>query len=141
MAEAVCRIDEFEPFGTKCSTQVLFAEAIDAVASKRSITLIDEQVISAERIGRSTVFVNIHLNEPRGFGPQLHLPGLVTFSQDRQGLVLIIIVVQLQIGNLIGSGTRVIEQVQDGIVPEPVFAGNVYALEGADDLLGMQEPD
>ena len=42
MAEAVWRIVEFEPLGTECSTQILFAEAIDTMASKRGTTLIDE---------------------------------------------------------------------------------------------------
>ena len=66
---------------------------------------------------------------------------MVALPQDHQGFVLIIIVVQSQIGYLIGPGTRVIEQVHNSVVPEPVFAGNVYALEGANDLLGIQEPD
>ena len=88
MAEAMCRIYEFEPLWAESSIQVLFAEAIDTVASKRGITLIDEQVLFAERVGRSTIFFNIRFNEPGGLDPQLHLPVLVALPEDRQGLVL-----------------------------------------------------
>ena len=35
MAEAVCRIDEFEPFGTKYSAQILFAEATESPPAER----------------------------------------------------------------------------------------------------------
>jgi hypothetical protein len=65
--EAVSRIDEIQPLGTERPVEILFTEAIDAVAGKGRTTLIDKQIIFTKRIGAAAILGDILMNECSGF--------------------------------------------------------------------------
>ena len=82
--EAVSRIYEIQPFSTERPVEILFAQAIDAVASKVSATLVDKQVCFTKRIGSAAILCNILINKSGGFRQKLDLAISISFSEDRQ---------------------------------------------------------
>ena len=84
---------------------------------------------------------DIALDKRGGFGPEGDLAEAISLAQDSQGFVVAIEVVEIERGYLSGSGARVIEQVQDGVIAEALGFFKVNSSEDFKDFLRVQEAD
>ena len=84
VSEAVSRVNEIQPFGTERPGEILFAEAIDAVASKGCATLVDKQMCFTKRIGSAAILCDVLIHKCSGFRQELDLSISIGFSEDRQ---------------------------------------------------------
>jgi len=64
-----------------------------------------------------------------GLGLKLYEPKPVSLSQDSQGLFFRVKVVQIQRCQFGGPGAGIIEQVEKGIIPEPLLSFQINGLE------------
>jgi hypothetical protein len=76
-----------------------------------------------------------------GFGLKLYKPKPVSFSQDSQGLFLRVKVVQIQRCHFGGPGPGIIEQMKEGVIPEPLFSFQINGLENLQDLILIKKPN
>lgn len=66
--------------------------------------LIDKQAVLIWPFRAGTVFLNIEIDEVYGFGVEFYLPEAVAFSQDGQGLMCWIKIIEVERCDLSGSG-------------------------------------
>lgn len=102
--EGVNGVDVFEAFRWQCYGEILFTDPIDPMAGEWFSTLIDKDALFIEGLWRGSIFVDIELEELGGFFLKLYEPVLVSLSQDGEGLLLWIEVVQIEGCDLGGPG-------------------------------------
>ena len=141
VAKAMNRIDVLEPFGRKGLFEILFADAVDAMAGKFLSPLIDKEPVLIQGLWGDAVFSDIELKEMTGLGFKLYEPEPVSLSQDGQGFFLGIKVVQIQRCHFGGPGAGVIEQMKESIIPEPLFRLQINGLKNLQDLILIKKPD
>ena len=141
VAKRMNRIDVLQPFGRKGLFEILFADAVDAMAGKLLPPLVDKEPFLVWGLRGDAVFSDIELEELTGLGFNLYDPEPVSLSQDRKGLFFGVEVVQVQRCHFGGSGGGVIEQMKESIIPEPLFRLQVNGLENLQDLILVKEPD
>ena len=141
MAKGMNRLDIFEAFGGQCLEQVLFADPIDAVPAELLTPLTDKDAVLIDGLWGCSVFADIQLKESTCFLFKLNDPEPVSFAQDGQCVLLGIKVIQVQCCDLTGPGTRVIKQMQKGVVPESLFSFEVNGLKDLEDFLLVEKPD
>ena len=71
----------------------------------------------------------------------LYNPEPVPFSQNHHCFVLGVKVVEIQRGHFGGPGAGIIEQMKEGIIPEPLFCLQTNGLENLQDLILIKKTD
>ena len=104
MAKAVHRIDGLETFRRQGHREVFSTKTIDPKASEFLSPLIDKEALLIEGLWGWPKSRDIELEELRGFGLQFYEAEAVAFSQDSQGFLLGVEVVQVKSGDFTGPG-------------------------------------
>ena len=104
MAKAVHGMDDLEALRGQGYREVFFTEAIDAEAGEFLIALIDEEALLIGRLWARTESSDIELKELSGFGLQFDETKAVSFSEDGEGFLLWVEVVQVKRGDFRGPG-------------------------------------
>jgi hypothetical protein len=104
MAKAVHGMDDLEAFRGQGHGEVFSAEAIEAVSGEFLTALIDEEALLKGRLGRWPESSDIELKELSGFGLQFDETEAVSFSEDGEGFLLWVEVVQIKGSDFTGSG-------------------------------------
>jgi sulfur relay (sulfurtransferase) complex TusBCD TusD component (DsrE family) len=76
-----------------------------------------------------------------GLGLELYEPEPVSFSQDSQGFFLTVKIIQIQCCYFAGPGRGIIEQMKQGIIPEPLFSFEINGLKDLQDLILIKKAD
>lgn len=121
VTKAMDRIDVFKPLGRKGFFEILFADTVDAMTGEFLSPLIDKEPVLIWGLWRDTILSDIELKEMRGLGLKLYKPELISLSQDSESHFLMVKVVQIQCCDFSGPGAGIIEQMKQGIIPEPFF--------------------
>jgi hypothetical protein len=114
-------IDILEAFGREGLFEILFADTVNAMTGEFLSPLIDKEPVLIWRLRRDTIFSDIELEETRGLRFKLYKPELISLSQDSESHFLMVKVVQIQRCHFGGPGAGIIEQVEQGIISEPLF--------------------
>jgi hypothetical protein len=141
MPETMDRIDVFKPLGRKGLFEILPADAVDAMTGEFFSPLIDKEPVLIWGLWRDTIFSDIELKEMRGLWFKLYKPELISLSQDGQSHFLRVKVVQIQRCHFGGSGTGVIEQMKERIIPEPLLRPQVNGVKDLQDLILIKKTD
>jgi hypothetical protein len=104
VAKAVDGIDRLKALRRQSHGEVFSAESIDAVAGEFLTALIDKEAFLVGRFWRWPKPRDVELKELSGFGLQFDESEAVAFSEDGEGFVLGIEVVQVESGHFRGSG-------------------------------------
>ncbi len=104
VAEAVHGIDRSKALRRQGNGEIFSAEPIDAVAGEFLTALIDEEALLKGRLWGRTESRDIELEELSGFGFQFDEAEAVAFSEDGEGFLLGVEVVQVKGGDFGGSG-------------------------------------
>ena len=104
VAKAVHGIDCSKALRRQSDSEVFFAEAIDAVAGEFLTALIDKEALLKGRLWGQPESSDIELKELSGFGLQFDEAETVAFSEDGEGFLLGVEVVQVKSGDFRGSG-------------------------------------
>ena len=84
VAKRMNRIDVLQPFGKQSFFEILFADAVDAMASKLLAPLVDKEPVLVLRLREDAVFSDIELEELTGLGFNLRYPEPISLSRDRK---------------------------------------------------------
>ena len=134
-------IDVFQTFGRKGLLEVFFADAIDAMSGEFLPPLVDKKSLLIRRLRGDTVLSDIEMEKMASFWLKLYKPEPISFSQDRHCFVLGFKVVQIQRGHFCSPGAGIIEQMKEGIIPEPLFCLQLNSLENLQDLILIKKTD
>jgi hypothetical protein len=97
-------MDELEAFGRQSQVEVFSAKAIDAVAGEFLTALVDKETLLKGRFWGRTESRDVELEELSGSGLQFDEAEAVALAQDGEGFLLWVEVVQVESGDLSGSG-------------------------------------
>ena len=134
-------VDILEAFGGKGLFEILPADAVDAMTGEFLSPLIEKEPVSVHRFWCYAVFSDIGLKKMAGLGLELYKPEPVSLSQDSQGFFLTVKVIQIQCCHFAGPGRGIIEQMKQGIIPEPLFRSQVNGIKDLQDLILIKKPD
>ena len=123
------RTDVFKTFGGKGLFEILPADAIDTMACQFFTALIDKEPVLIWGLWRDTIFSDIELEEMRGLGLKLYESELISLSKDSQSHFPGVEVVQIQRCHFGGPGPGIIEQMEQRIIPEPLFSFQINGLK------------
>ena len=104
VAKAMHGMDRSETFRWQSHGEVFSTEAIDAEAGEFLTALIDKEALLIGRLWARTESRDIELKELSGFGLQFDETEAVSFSEDGEGFVLGVEVVQVEGGDFRGPG-------------------------------------
>jgi hypothetical protein len=141
MTETVNGIDILEAFGREGLFEILFADAIDAMASEFLPPLIDKEPVLIWRLWGDTIFSDIELKQMTGLGLKLYKPEAIPLSQNSQSHFLRVKIIQIQRCHFGGPGPGIIEQMKERIIPEPLFRPQVNCIKNLQDLILIKKPD
>ena len=96
MAKGMHRPDVFETFRGQCFAEILFADTRDAVTGEFLAALVDKESVFIERFWGGTVFSDIELEKMNGLIFQFYESVLISLTQDGEGFLLWIEVVEIQ---------------------------------------------
>jgi len=97
-------MDDLEAFRRQGYREVFSTEAIDAVSGEFLTALIDEEALLIGRLWARTESSDIELKELSGFGLQFDEAEAIAFSEDGEGFLLWVEVVQVKRGDFRGPG-------------------------------------
>ncbi len=97
-------MDGSKTFGWQGHGEIFSTEAIDAVSGEFLTALVDKETLLKGRLGRWPESSAIELKELSGFGLQFDEAEAVALSQDGEGLLLRVEVVQVEGSDFRGSG-------------------------------------
>jgi len=121
--------------------EVFSAEAIDAVSGEFLTALIDEEALLKGRLGRWPESSDIELKELSGFGLQFDEAEAIAFSEDGEGFLLGVEVVQIEGGDFRGPGAGIREEVEEGVISGAFFFLQIDDMKDLEDLIGVEESD
>ena len=104
VAKGVHGMDGSKTFRRQGYREVFSTEAIDAEAGEFLTALIDKEALLIGRLWARTESRDIELKELSGFGLQFDEAEAVSFSEDGEGFVLGVEVVQVEGGDFRGPG-------------------------------------
>jgi hypothetical protein len=104
MAKAVHGIDNVETLRRQGHSEVFSTKPIDAVAGEFLSALIDEEALLVERLWGWPESRDVELEKLIGFRIQFDEAEAVAFSEDGEGFLLGVEVVQVKGGHLRGPG-------------------------------------
>ena len=102
MSKTVHGIDGLETLRRQGDCEVFSAKTIDAEAGEFLTALIDKEALLIRRLWRWPKPRDVELKELSGFGLQFYHTEAVAFSEDGQGSVLGIEVIQVKRGHFAG---------------------------------------
>jgi hypothetical protein len=105
VAKAVNGIDRSKALKRQSQVEVFSAKAINAVAGEFFPALIDKEALLIRWFWGWPESRDVELKEMSGFGFQLDEAEAVAFSEDGQGFLLGVKVVQVESGHFRGPGT------------------------------------
>ena len=105
VSKAVHGVDDLEALGRQSQVEVFSAKAIDAVAGEFLTALIDKEAFVKGRFWGWPESRDIELEELSGSGFQFDEAKAVAFSQDGEGFLLGVEVIQVKSGHFRGPGT------------------------------------
>jgi hypothetical protein len=105
VAKAVHRVDNLETFRRQGHGEVFSAKSIDPVTGEFLTALVDEEALLVGRLWGWPESRDIELKELSGFWLQFDEPEAVAFSQDGEGFLLGVEVIQVKSGHFRGPGT------------------------------------
>ncbi|MCG3205670.1 MAG: hypothetical protein KCHDKBKB_02392 [Elusimicrobia bacterium] len=111
----------------------------DTKACKGEAALIDEEVTRTDGLRCPTVTLVIKLKQPNGGGPQRHLPGFVSLPSDVHKAIGHIKPGETSIGNFRGSRSGVVDEIENGQVPDAIAGIYLRLSEDIFKLLTVQE--
>jgi hypothetical protein len=141
VAKAVHGMDRSESFGWQGHGEIFSAEPIDAVAGELLTALIDKEALLIGGLWGWPESSDIELKELSGFGLQFDEAEAVAFSEDGEGFLLGVEVVQVEGGDFRSSGARIKEEVEEGVIPGAFFSLEIDDLKDLEDLFRVEEPD
>jgi len=141
VAKTVNRIDGFESLRGEGHGEVFSTEAIDPEAGEFLSPLIDKEALLVGGLWGWPESIDVELKEVSGFGLQLNEAEAVAFSQDGQGFLLGVEVVQVQSGHFTGPGAGIKKEVEEGIIAGAFFSFKVDGMKDVEDLIRVKEPD
>ena len=141
VSKGVNRVDVFEAFMGQYPGEVFFTDSIDSMAGEFLTALIDKDALFIERLWSGAVFLDIKLEELRGFFLKLYEPVLISLAQDGEGFLLWIEVVEIQGCDLGGPGAGVKKEVKECVIPEPLLCPEIDGFEDPKDLIMIEEAD
>ena len=141
VTEAVNGIDMVEALWRKNLFQMLPADTVDTMTGEFLPSLIDKEPVSIQGLWGATVFSDIALKQLTGLRLKLYEPKPVSLSQDGQRPFLRIKIIQVQRCYFAGPGAGVIEQMEQGIIPEPFFSFEINGLKELQQLILIEKPD
>jgi hypothetical protein len=104
VSKAVHGIDDLEALRRQGHGEVFSTEPIDAVAGEFLTALIDKEALLKGRLWGGTESRDIELKELSGSGFQFYETEAVALSQDSEGFLLGVEVVQVKSGHFRGPG-------------------------------------
>jgi hypothetical protein len=104
VAKAVDGMDDLEAFRGQGHGEVFSTESIDPVASEFLTALIDKEALLKGRLWGWPESRDVELEELSGFGLQFDEAEAVALSEDGEGLLLGVEVVQIKGGHFRGPG-------------------------------------
>ena len=105
VAKAVNGIDRLKALRGQSHGEVFSAEPIDAVAGEFLTALIDKEAFVKGRLWGWPESGDVELKELSGFGLQFDEAEAVAFSEDGEGFLLGVEVVQVKGGDFTGPGS------------------------------------
>jgi hypothetical protein len=141
VAKAVNGIDRSETFRAQGHREVFSAKAIDAVSGEFLPSLIDEEALLIGWLWRWPESRDIELKELSGFRLQFYEAEAVALAQDGEGFLFGVEVVQVKGGDFRGSGARIRQEVEEGVITEAFFFLEIDGLKDLEDFLRVKEPD
>ena len=141
MAKGVHGIDASKTFRGQGQGEIFPAEAIEAVSGEFLTALIDKEALLVGGFWARPESSDIELKELSGFGLQFDETKAVSFSEDGEGFVLGVEVVQVQSGHFACPGPRIEQEVEEGVIAGTFFSLQIDRLKDLEDLLGVEEPD
>ena len=103
--------------------------------------LIDKEALLKGRLWGWPESRDVELKELSGFGLQLDEAEAVAFAEDGEGFLLKVEVVQVESGHFRGSGARIKEEVEEGVIPGTFFSLELDDMKDLEDLLRVEEAD
>jgi hypothetical protein len=104
VAKAVNGMDRSKALRRQSQVEVFSAKAIDAIAGKFLPALIEEEALLKGRFWGWPESRDVELKELSGFGLQFDEAETVAFSEDGEGFLLWVEVLQIKGGHCRGSG-------------------------------------
>lgn len=111
----------------------------DAKACKGKAALIDEEVTRTDGLRCPPVTIQVELKQPNGGWPQRHLTRFVPFAGDVHEAIRHIKPGETSIGNFRGPRSGVVEEIENGQVPDAVAGIHLRLSEDIFKLLAVQE--
>jgi len=139
--EGVDRIDVLEALRRQCSCEILLADSIDPVAREFLSPLAYKEPMLIKGLGGDAIFLDVETEKLRGPLLEFYEPEAVSLSQDGQGILLRIEVVEIEGGDLGGPGAGVEKEMKQDIVAEPLFSSEIDRPKDLQDLVVVEEPD
>ena len=105
VAKGVHGMDGSKTFGWQGHGEIFSTEAIDAVSGEFLTALVDKETLLKGRLWGWPESSDVELEELSGFGLQFDEAEAVAFSEDSEGFLLWVEVVQVKGGHFRGPGT------------------------------------
>jgi hypothetical protein len=134
-------IDGSKTFRGQGHGEVFSTEPIDAVAGEFLTALIDKEALLKGRFWGRAESRDVELEELSGFGLQFDEAEAVAFSEDGESFLLGVKVVQIKGSDFGGSGARIREEVEEGVIPGTFFSLQIDDMKDLEDLFRVQKPD
>jgi hypothetical protein len=134
-------IDILEAFGGKGLFEIFPTDAVDTIAGEFLSPLIEKEPVLIERFWCYPVFPDIGLEEMTGLGLELYKSEPVSLSKDSQGFFLAVKIIKVQSCHFAGPGRGIIEQMEQGIIPEPLFSFEINGLKDLQDFILIKKTD
>jgi hypothetical protein len=122
MAKTMDGINVPQPLFRKSLAKVFPANTIDTMAGERLTPLIDKEPVLKHGPWGYPVFPNVQLKQITGFGLKLYEPKTIALAQDTERFLNGIKIIELQGCDFTGPGTGIVEQMEQGVIPEPFFS-------------------
>jgi hypothetical protein len=121
------------------SLQMPFDQRADAKSIKSPPALVDEEIVVVPRARLAPVMLGIELQKADGRGPKRGDSFFPAFAQNFDGPVREVKPGHSRLGHLGGSGTRVVEEDQDGEISDAVRSMGSGLLQKGLQLLAVQK--
>jgi len=141
VSKGVNRVDVLKALWRQRLGEMLLADTINAVAGEFLSTLTDKEPVLIKGLWGHSILLDVETEKLRGPLLEVYEPKPISLSQDGEGILLRVEVVEIEGGDLGGPGARVEKEMKQGVIPEPLFSSEVDRLKDLQDLVMVEEPD
>jgi len=92
-----------------------------------------------EEPGLGAIGFNVGCKELGGFWPKLNLPVTFAFAENGEGSFLRIKIIEFELRDFTGPGSRIIEQMQEAKIPEALVLFQIHGAKDAKNLLRVEK--